>query len=206
VALLVLLLVWGALIVTWLRSRAHDGGFSDPVGTFNRHLRVLEKTAPTRYPAANQRRPPTMGTIAPYRPGSAGGLGPMAGNRGLRPSTPGALRRAQTQKRRRDVFFALLAGVVVSLLLAMVPGLHAMFYLQVLFDLLMGGYIALLVRIRNLATERELKLSYLRPNARPVAASQGRLARDIRSGGGYPVDGYDYDYGYGELAVRRAAN
>lgn len=200
-ALLVLLLVWGALIATWLRSRAQDGGFSDPVGTFNRHLRVLEQASPSRYAAANQRRPPHAGTIGPYRPVPSAGLGaqPPAPRR-PRPSAGAAARRAESRKRRRDVFFALLAGTLGSLVLGVVPGLHAMLYVQAIFDLLLAGYVALLIRMRNLAAERETKLSYLPASRRVQPASYQPVTS--RTNDGYNEADYDYDY----LAVRRAAN
>ena len=61
-----------------------------------------------------------------------------------------AHRRRQAQKRRRDVLFALLAGMAGSLLLSMVHGLGVMLYVHVVLDLLFVGYIGLLVRMRNL--------------------------------------------------------
>lgn len=101
------------------------------------------------------------------------------------------MRRRQAQKRRRDVFFALLAGVVGSFLLAIIPGLSVMWSVQVIFDLAFVGYIALLIRMRNLAAEREIKLRFL--PAQPVA--NGHRAQPA------------YDMGeYGDINLRRAAN
>ncbi|MDQ6837674.1 MAG: hypothetical protein M3137_04850 [Actinomycetota bacterium] len=109
------------------------------------------------------------------------------------------------------MFFALLAGIIGSLILGIIPGLHAMLYIQVLFDLVMAGYVALLVRMRNLAAEREAKLAYMPRNRRVQAG--GYVAAQQNAGRGVTVrdsyqDDYDYefDYGYNDLAVRRAAN
>jgi hypothetical protein len=214
-AVLVLALVWVGLFVMWIRSRAQEGSFSDPVGTFNRHLRILENTAPTRFPAANSRRPGT-GTIAPYRPASSAGLGPMTDSRRVRPSSAAARRRVQSRKRRRDVFFALVAGVIGSLVLGLIPGLHVMLYIQGLFDVLTAVYVFALVSMRNRAAERDAKLAYLGPSRRarssqPQAAyGQARSYAAEAYGDGYApvVSGYDDTYGdgysYGDL--RRAAN
>jgi hypothetical protein len=89
------------------------------------------------------------------------------------------------------VFFALLAGVVGSFLLAIVAGLSIMWSVQVLFDVVFVGYVALLIRMRNLAAERELKLTFITPQARPVRAQP---AYDLGTAG------------YGDLGLRRAAN
>jgi hypothetical protein len=102
------------------------------------------------------------------------------------------MRRRQVQKRRRDVFFALLAGVAGSFLLAIIPGLSVMWPVQIVFDIVFAGYVALLIRMRNLAAERELKLTFM---PRPRMA----MARPPQS----------YDFGgsaYGELDFNRAAN
>jgi predicted lipid-binding transport protein (Tim44 family) len=136
---------------------------------------------------------------------------PTAAGRRPLPTAQAARRRAQGQKRRRDVFFALLAGVVGSLVLGIIPGLHAMLYIQVLFDLLMAMYLGLLIRMRNLAAERELKLAYMPGNRRvqePGYAPVQPIARRAVTARESYQDEYDYefDYGYSELAVRRAAN
>lgn len=208
--LLVLALVWGALLISWLRSRSVNT-FGDSVGSFRRDLKVLQRTTPTTVRPANRlrdghgRNPGGAGLRAASairgtridavsdgpgrprrsddRPGAGGHLTrPMAGN-------AAALRRRQAQKRRRDVFFALLAGAAGSLLLALIPGMSIMWSAQILFDVLLGGYVAVLVRLRNLAAERELKLRFI-----PAHRAARRQAYDLGPAG------------YGDIELRRAAN
>lgn len=200
--LLVLAIIWGVLLVSWLRSRT-EGTFSDSVGTFRRHLSVLERAAPSTVTPANRLRSgPVAGraTIPPYRPSStirgqrigpsSRPAAPAAPAAALRPSGESVMRRRRSQKRRRDVFFALAAGVFGSLLLAVMSGVSAVWSVQVLFDLLLTGYVALLIRMRNLAAERELKLTFMPQSARPR-----------------PRPAYDLGVsGYGDLDLRRTAN
>jgi hypothetical protein len=200
VVLLVLAVVWGVLLVSWFRSRT-QGGFSDSVGTFRRHLTVLERAAPAKVAPANRLhtgviagrgvpafRSPAL--PAPVR-GPAYPSGSSRPGAALRPPTATGLRRRQAQKRRRDVFFALLAGAFGSLVLAMIPGLSVMWSMQIIFDLALVGYIGLLIRMRNLAAERELKLRFM-PNHPQARVEQGRPAYDMG--------------GYGDISLRRAAN
>jgi hypothetical protein len=196
--LLVLAVVWGVVLVSWLRSRA-QATFGDPVGTFRRHLTVLEHTAPSIVPAANRLRPTARaaspGGIPPYRAsGVVAGRSssPVPSRRPERPAArpgPGAARpapvasnsaaaqrRRMAKKRRRDVFFALIAAALGSLVLGLIPGLRVMLYVQVLCDLLLAAYVMLLVRMRNLAAERELKLAYLPRQASAPRASAPRAS------------------------------
>ena len=198
--LLVLAIIWGVLLVSWLRSRT-EGTFSDSVGTFRRHLHVLERTTPSIVAPANRLRSgPVAGrgaAIPPYRstariPGQRlaaprTAAAPMGRPVQPRPQLPAARRRLQ--KRRRDVFFALLAGVIGSLLLGFTTGVSAMWTVQVVFDLCFTAYVALLIRMRNLAAERELKLTFMPQGA--------RTAR--------PRPAYEAS-GYGDMDLRRAAN
>ncbi len=192
--LLVLAIVWGVLLVSWLRSRT-NGTFYDSVGTFRRHLTVLERATPAGvHPANRLRTGPMVGRPvrpSPVRTGYQGRPMGRAAGAGLRPPSPALRRRRQAQKRRRDVFFALLAGVVGTFLLAIIPGLSVMWSVQVVFDLLLVGYVALLVRMRNLAAERELKLTFM---PQQTGALRPRATYDFGNGG------------YGELGLRRAAN
>ena len=204
--LLVLAIIWGVLLVSWLRSR-NEGTFSDSVGTFRRHLTVLERATPSVVAPANRLRSgplPGRTGIPPYRPSAAripghtlGAARPPAatGRPQAKPMAPAARRRSQ--KRRRDVFFALLAGVIGSLMLSTVSGVAAMWTVQVVADLCLTGYVAMLIRMRNLAAERELKLTFMPHSARP---SRPRPAYE--TGAAYELGSASY----GELDFRRAAN
>ena len=184
--LLLLALIWGALLISWLRSRSAST-FSDSVGSFRRHLHVLERTTPTTVRPANRLSDP-----AP-RYGSGPAFTTGSPVRRTRPvaANSAALRRRQAQKRRRDVFFALVAGTVGFFALALLPGLSILWSAQILFDVLLGSYVAILVRLRNQAAEREMKLRYM-PSARTV--SRNRRTYDFGAAG------------YGDLELRRAAN
>jgi hypothetical protein len=201
VVLLVLAIVWGVLLVSWLRSRT-ERTFSDSVGTFRRHLTVLERATPATVAPANRLRtgqrsgangrPLSGRALSPYRPTipSVRGARPSLAPRPLRPPTASRLRHRRAQRRRRDVLFALLAGTIGSFLLALIPGVSVMWPVQVLFDVLLVTYVALLIRMRNLAAERELKLTFLPPQ---------QVARPRPT----------YEFGgaaYGDLDLRRAAN
>jgi hypothetical protein len=185
VVLLLLALIWGALLVSWLRSRSTTT-FSDSVGTFRRHLNVLERTTPATVSPA-YRLKDSSGRYGPAPSVRSGA--PVRRNRPVA-ANAAALRRRQAQKRRRDVFFTLVAGAVGFLALALLPGLSVLWSVQVLFDIMLGAYVAILVRLRNQAAEREMKLRYM-PSSRPAPRMR-------------PT--YDFGAGYGDLELRRAAN
>ena len=190
--LLLLALIWGALLVSWLRSRSSTT-FTDSVGTFRRDLKVLERTTPVTVRPANRLADPA----ARRSPGPAvRPTGMAVGSRRPLPvaASSGALRRRQAQKRRRDVFFMLMAGTAGSLALALIPGLSVMWPVQVLFDVLLAGYVVILVNLRNRAAEREMKLRYMR-SGRPHPSDPVPARR-----------GYSFAAGYGDLDLRRAAN
>ena len=190
--LVVLAVAWGSVLIFWLRSRSKDGAFTDSVGTFHRHLRILGRAAPGTLAPANRLRDP-LPAGRPLRPVPAYAGRPVAAYAGRplaavphdRPSGASAARRRQIRRRRRDVLFVLLVAVVALLVLFAGTGSHALLLLQLLSDAALAGYIGLLVRLRNLAAEREHKLRVLH---------QPRVAR-------YPVAPAYADYG-----LRRVAN
>jgi hypothetical protein len=159
VVLLVLAGIWAAVIAVPLVRAKTDGKLGDSIGSFRRHLSVLERAAPlTVTPANRLRLPHSSGVIGPYRPPVTTKPGRVAVGRG---------RHQQSQKRRRDVLMGLVVAMAGSALLAMIPGLSVMWLVNVVVDVLFVLYVALLVRMRNLAAEREMKLTFL-PGARPV--------------------------------------
>jgi hypothetical protein len=208
--LLVLALAWGAVLFFWFRSRS-QGSFSDSVGLFHRHLHVLERAAPGTLAPANRMRGPRTVTSTP-RPAVAGQ--PLSS----RPRHPGRTsgaqvvanaRRRQTQRRRRDVLFVLGVVVLATLVVAAVTRGTDAILAQLLSDLALGGYVALLVRIRNLAAERELKLrplTYGTAPARRRPAARQPLTPAYAMASGYGSADPTYGMGgYGDTGTRRAA-
>jgi hypothetical protein len=223
VVLLVLAILWGVLLVSGLRSRSSDT-FANSVGTFRYHLRVLERATPRTVTPANRLR--GGGGGGHMSPAYRASAPPMRGQRIQMPGgAPAAVvagrrvpltayRRRQAQKRRRDVFFTLLAGAIGSFAVAMIPGVSVMWPVQALFDVLLISYVALLVRMRNVAAERELRATFMPETRRRVPAP--RPAYDIggtygplgpqRAAPGWATHGYEFEGHYGELGLRRAAN
>ncbi len=170
--LLVLAGIWVAVIAVPLVRAKTEGKLGDSIGSFRRHLSVLERAAPlTVVPANRLHLPHASAVIGPYRPPVAT-HGRVSAGRG---------HRQQAQKRRRDVLMGLVVAMAGSALLAMIPGLSVMWMVNVVVDLLFVGYVVLLVRMRNVAAEREMKLTFL-PGARPVPIRRFADAQPVAAG------------------------
>jgi hypothetical protein len=130
------------------RNRA-DGRPADSIKQFHRHLRVLNGTEPHGYSR-------TLTAQA----GSPVITAPMAYRRptGVRGSAD--LRRRRTIERRRNVLFSLVGLAAVTLVLGVV-GVHMLLAVHLVVDVLLAGYVALLARLRSVATEKDMKLRYL---------------------------------------------
>jgi hypothetical protein len=133
-----------------------EGTAADSIGSFRKQLTVLERTAPTAVPAANRLRVPTNevtgGVLLPPMPSSTARA---IANR------PSVLRRRQAQRRRREVLLVLGTLIAATLIGGFLPGMKMLWGLNVLLDMLFVGYVSLLIRLRNLAAEREMKLRFL---------------------------------------------
>ena len=179
--LLILAAIWAAVLVPpIIRSRA-DGRPADSISDFRNRLHVLQRTGPTVVAPANSLRDARGGGLlgsgsAPFR--SARGAIPSYGQpvrrsaSSSRPALSGteASRRARTLKRRRDVLFGLLASMGGTLVLSFIPAFSALLFLHLLLDLVFVGYVALLVRLRSAAAEREMKLRFLPNSSAPEPA------------------------------------
>jgi hypothetical protein len=169
---------------------------------FNRHLHVLERTGPTTVRAANRMRGPSLAAQSPYRPvprGQSALRAPGNTTGSVRYAAPsaGALRRRQSQKRRRDILFMLVGAAAGTLLIGIIPGLHKMLVLNLVIDVLLAIYVALLVRMRNLAADRSAQLAWL-PRVQPVPSGA------VRRGTGRYASLTSVDHR--ELAWSRIAN
>jgi hypothetical protein len=140
VVLLILASVWAVFLVPQvLRARAEKTP-ADSIGAFRNQLSVLERATPvtrTR-PVRSIDRIPSYAATAYGRPTSS---------------------RELARRRRRDVLVGLLGAMGVTLLLGLVVPVFLMVHL--LLDVLFVAYCALLVRVRNVAVEREMKVRYL---------------------------------------------
>jgi hypothetical protein len=167
--LLLLAVMWIGAGVYYFRGRPESRS-ADSIGSFRRQLRVLERTSPTVIDPAHRLRDGVPGML--FGPVVAPGAArrPLAQT----PSMAAANRR-QVLKRRRDIFFGLVLGVVGSLGLGLVPGLQVMWLLGAFLAVVLAAYMALLVSLRNQAAERATKVRFL-----PAAVPSGDQAMLLR--------------------------
>ena len=142
--LLILAVIWAAVLIPPLLAGRAEGRPADSIGDFRRQLSVLRRAAPIGAPTA---------PLAPY------GTVPFVAAPRTQSRNEAARRR--TVKRRRDVFYALLTSMGGTLVLSFVPGMRVLFGLHLVLDALFVGYVALLLRMRNQAAEREMKVHFL---------------------------------------------
>ncbi len=163
--LVILAIIWVAVLVPpAIRARA-EARPADSISAFRRQLRVLHHTRPAwggRAPAPDAWAAPTAvpSAVAALHRRSVGNVSPLRTVAGSPSSFRAASARSRTLRRRRDVLVALLASSGATLLLALV-GLGMMLWLNLLVDACLIGYVALLVRQRNLAAERDMKVRFL---------------------------------------------
>ena len=150
--LLILAVVWAVVLIPpWLRNRA-DARPADSITAFRHRLTVLERTGPVgarRMPIISSR--PDVSGFVPSGRRTAAPRSAMA-------SYPA---KARTQRRRRDIFVGLLAAMVASLVLGLVPALRILWVVHLIVDFLFVAYVAMLVHMRNQAAERDMKVRFL---------------------------------------------
>jgi hypothetical protein len=165
--LLILAVIWAAVLIPpALRARA-EGRPADSITAFRRQLAVLRRTGPRslRQPGAD----PTERHLVAARPLRAVPHGPRAAGLSRPPVSGrrGSSVSSTTRRRRRDVLLALLSIAGGTLVFGAVPALRWLWVAHLFADALLVAYVALLIRQRNLAAERELKVRFL-PGPRPV--------------------------------------
>jgi hypothetical protein len=145
VVLLILAVVWAIVLVPPALRARQEGRPAESISHFRRQLFTLQRTGPWSRPA-----PSLAGLHAVPSPAV---LQARANARGMH--------QTRAQKRRRDIFVGLLAAMGISLVLGLIPALRILWLVHLLADMLFIGYVALLVRMRNDAAEREMKVSFL---------------------------------------------
>lgn len=141
VVLLILAVVWAVFLVPQVLRHRAEKAPADSIGTFRNQLSVLERATPGML-------------VRPANAPILGGGAPMPFAYGRRPS-----RRELARRRRLNLLVGLLGAMGLTLLGSFV--LPSLFTLHIVLDLLFVAYCALLVRARNVAAEREMKVRYL---------------------------------------------
>jgi hypothetical protein len=171
--LLILAVIWAAVLIPPALRRRAEGRPADTITAFHHQLAVLRRAGPHMSRAGHwmQREGGTaqarsmqrhVALVAPAAPPRAVALTAWSAPR--RPSA-----RSQARRRRRDILFSLLVAAGTTLVLGAVPSLRVLWLAHVAVDLLLMGYVSLLVRQRNLATERQLKVRLLPTSRRHEA-------------------------------------
>lgn len=171
-ALVVLALIWVAVLVPpFVRARS-EGRPADSISAFRRQLTVLRRTRPGPPRSLVPDRPAAHA----YAPGAGAPVTSLAARRSMaesrgriaRPVAPRALvaaglptSRARTLRRRRDVFVVLLASAGATLVMSLLLGIRALLYVNLIVDLLLAAYVALLIRQRGARAEQDMKVRFL---------------------------------------------
>lgn len=155
--LFVLAVVWAVYLASWLRNRSEHKSVNS-ISSFNRHLSVLERATPG-------------GRQAPASRASLSGLSGQYPS--FAPVRRNGMSISSARRRRRDVLFVLAGAVAVTLVLAVIVG--GLFVpLQLVADLLLVGYVALLFQSQRRATERS-KVRYIGPAVQQQTAEPAYL-------------------------------
>jgi hypothetical protein len=138
--ILILGVLWVAVLVPpILRARGQQSR-TDSVGDFHHRLSTLGRAN------GSHREQPSR--LSPSRPMFV-------------PSGPGPAQMSAMQKRRRDVLFVLIGVAVATLFLAVLTRMTALFALQILADIALGGYVYLLIQHKQRAQDQRSKVRFL---------------------------------------------
>lgn len=170
-----LAVVWIAVLAPPLLRKGAETRKADSIGDFRRQLVVLQRTGPTVIAPANTRVDHRFGAPAPAYTGPAPTYAAPAG---AVPRVPRRTRETtlNARRRRRNVLVTLTLTTLLLVILGVVPGMHLLLAVAAVSAVLLAGYVALLVRMRNAAAEREMKLSFL-PGPAAYAAPGAPLLR-----------------------------
>ena len=142
VVLLILAVVWAVFLVPQVLRHRAEKTPADSIGAFRNQLSVLERATP-----GGLARPARVA----YSPTPVASFGPYG--------RPRVAQRELVRRRRLNILLGLLGAMAFTLVASLlVPRL---LLVHVVLDLLFVGYCGMLVRVRNVAAEREMKVRYL---------------------------------------------
>jgi membrane protein implicated in regulation of membrane protease activity len=148
--LFILAVIWAAVLLPPYLQNRSESRPADSISSFQRQLSVLERRAVVVNPSLQRTSQARSfgGELAPA----------------LR------LSRSEAKKRRRDVFFTLAGAASVTFFMAVLLG-GPVWGLNVICDLLLAAYVAMLVQTQQRVVERDSKVRYLPSRAaRPEPA------------------------------------
>ncbi len=157
--LVILGVMWVVVLVPPLLRSRQDSRPSDSVVSFRRQLSTLQRTAPSR-----RSTPARVGFGAPRRVVTTPAL---RHERGLATSRAAVARtsRSAARRRRQNILFALTIAAGGTLLLAVTAGNRVVWYTHLVADVLLVGYVYLLVQRRKLHDQRVRTLRPVWSNA-----------------------------------------
>ena len=151
----VVVIAWCIVLGKWLLSR-RDRRSMNSISTFKKHLTVLGQTTPS-------------GRV--YGSGTSRSLGvrsvPAAPPISLVPAHRPVMSIDEARNRRRQVLIALAGLASFTAVLAFVGG-GPLLVVHLVTDVVLAGYVGLLVRSQKVAADRRAKVVYL-----PSAAARG---------------------------------
>lgn len=161
--LVILGLIWAAVLLPPYLQNRREHRPGDSIASFRHQLSVLERATPEgRARSVAQLDARREWTAARQSAQAVTYARPTAASP-YRPSSRAAVQRGSiARKRRRDVFLTLLGAVGVTFLLAIAMG-GMVWMLHLLVDAAFIGYVALLVKLQQDATEKEIKVRFLEP-------------------------------------------
>jgi hypothetical protein len=165
--LVILAVIWAAVLLPPFLQNRSESRPADSISTFRSQLSVLE-----RHSVGAGRAPETVRPLSP----SASFTGVPRGS-----VDRARLARLAAKKRRRDILVTLLAAAGLTLVLTLV--LPQVLVLHLAIDVLLAGYVFLLVQRRKIAEERSMKVRYMAPaQARRQAAVPARRELQAQMG------------------------
>jgi Flp pilus assembly protein TadB len=148
--LFILAVIWAAVLLPPYLQNRSESRPADSISSFQRQLSVLERRSVMVNPSLQQRGGASRAELVPAA----------------------RLSRAEAKRRRRDVLFTLAAAAAITFLMAIMLG-GPVWGLHLLCDLMLGGYVVLLVQMQQRQVERDAKVRYLperQVQARPEPA------------------------------------
>lgn len=153
--LLILAGAWAAFLLPPYVRHRRDARPGDSISSFRQQLSTLERTAPGGRPVSALAPRDTAPTSPNHRPLHRG------------PGAPAT--RMDGRRRRRDILLTLVAAAALTFVLAVLLGGPAV-WLHVAIDVVLAGYVWLLVQLRKSAADRAAKVRYLPQRAQQEPA------------------------------------